>query len=94
MEPRITTLHPHGKRGVNINGDKYHLVRFQIRLALEEFGDMTLSALTQAVQAHLEGRFDGSIPWYVIWVRLDLEARGEIVPVAGGPPRRYRLNGS
>ena len=94
MEQRIKTLHPQGKRGVHISGDKYHLVRIQMILALEEFGELTLSELKDAVAAHLEGRFDGSIPWHVDWVKLDLEARGELERTAGVSPQRYRLTGS
>jgi len=61
-------------------------------LALEEFGELTLSELKDAVAAHLEGRFDGSIPWHVDWVKLDLEARGVIVcERRSGQPQMIRL---
>lgn len=93
MEQRIKTLHPQGKRGVNISGDKYHLVRIHLILALEEFGELAAAGLRQAVEAQLAGRFDGSIPWYVSWVTLDLEARGEVERISGVVPQRYRLAG-
>lgn len=55
---------------------------------------MTFKALMEDVEAKLAGRFEGSIPWYVTTVKLDLEARGEIERIRQSSPQRLRLVGS
>lgn len=92
MEEKILTLHPdEGKSGVNISKQKYDLVREVIVESLRSVDDMTFKDLTQHVHARLTGRFDGSIPWYVTTVKLDLEARGIIARLPKTVPQRLRL---
>jgi hypothetical protein len=82
MEDKILALHPEeNKSSVNISRQKYQLVKEAIVTSLQTdnemtFKEMTFKELTENVQAQLMGRFDGSIPWYVTTVKLDLEARG------------------
>jgi uncharacterized protein DUF6958 len=61
MEPKILTLHPQGKRGVNISRSKYETMKKTI---LEILGkaELTHAELTAAVERKLKGNFDGSIP--------------------------------
>ena len=59
--------------------------------SLRSVDDMTFKDLTQSVHARLSGRFDGSIPWYVTTVKLDLEARGAIARLPKTSPQRLRL---
>jgi hypothetical protein len=95
MEEKILTLHPtEGKSGVNINKEKYDLVRAAILEALRAVDDMTFKDLTQSVHVKLKDRFDGSIPWYVTTVKLDLEARGTIARLPKTSPQRLRLVGN
>lgn len=47
--------------------------------------------MTQHVQAGLKDRFDGSIPWYVTTVKLDLEASGVIARLPKTSPQWLRL---
>ncbi len=47
--------------------------------------------LIQAVDAFIGAVFDGSIPWYVTTVKLDLEARGILERVPGKGPQRLRF---
>ncbi len=91
MEYKIMTLHPEeGKQGVNIARKKYDMVRAAILNALDR-SELTFSELTRHVENQLGKTFDGSIPWYVTTVKLDLEARGEIERVPRSRPQRLRL---
>jgi len=92
MEEKFLTLHPDPtKAGVNINKDKYELIRDAI-LEVLKAKDGTLSMdLPHEVENSLKGKFEGSIPWYVTTVKLDLEARNAIERIAGVSPQRLRL---
>ncbi len=86
------TLHPQeGKRGVNISKGKYDVIKSAILASLRANEGMTFKDLTEDVARELEGRFDGSISWYVITVKLDLEARGVIERVPQMSPQRLRI---
>jgi hypothetical protein len=91
MEPRIMTLHPEGKEGVNISKEKYELIRQAIVGSLEDSGELTFSELGSEVARRLEGKFQGSISWYYTTVKLDLEARNVIERIAKRSPQRIRL---
>lgn len=79
MGDKILTLHPQGLNGVRIERSKYNQVRQAIFEALQTNGSMTFKDLTKAVEQKLTGQFDGSISWYCTTVKLDLEARREIL---------------
>lgn len=91
MEAKILTLHPQGKKGVNISRAKYDAVRAAMIAVLTGKKGMTHDELMEAIEKRLEGKIDGSIPWYAECVKLDLEARKVIDRTAGGKPERYRL---
>ncbi len=91
MSEKILTLHPAGKAGVNIDKQKYDTVREAIILSLREHDTLSFGELTAEVRMRLEGTFAGSISWYVTTVKLDLEARGEIVRVPKSSPQRLVL---
>jgi hypothetical protein len=76
---RILTLHPEGKKGVNIEKEKYAMVREAIIGVLKEEETVTFNGLMKGVLARLRGRFRGSIGWYVTTVKLDMEARKHIL---------------
>ncbi len=79
MTEKIKTLHPDpGKQGVNIDRSKYDLVRAGIFHVLGKTGTMKPMKMFDAVADHLAGQMDGSIQWYAVSVKLDMEARGEI----------------
>jgi len=83
-EEKILTLHPEeGKQGVNISRTKYEMVRQAILDAIRSQGTITFQGLVSLVDYNLRNRFEGSIPWYVTTVKLDLEARGLIERVPG-----------
>ena len=89
MDEKILTLHPQGKRGVNISKSKYETVKKTIVEILGK-GELTHAQLTAAVEKKLRGKFDGSIPWYMEGTKLDLEARGVIQRVPGEKHDVYR----
>ncbi len=79
MNEKIQTLHPDpAKQGVNIDRAKYDLVRSGIVHVLEDTPLMKPMQMFHSVADHLEGQMEGSISWYAVSVKLDMEARGEI----------------
>ncbi len=91
MEEKILTKHPAKKHGVNISKKKYHLIRKAIIQSLRSEGKLTFTDLARAVKRKLKGRFEGSIPWYVESVKLDLKARRVIERISKTKPQMYRL---
>ena len=91
MTERIMTLHPAGKQGVNIDKGKYDMVREAIEETLRAQPGITFSALTEEVGRRIGDVFDGSVSWYVVSVKLDLEARGVLERVDGRSPQRLRM---
>ncbi|KAA3664091.1 MAG: hypothetical protein DWQ04_07500 [Chloroflexi bacterium] len=91
MDEKILTLHPAGKTGVNISKAKYDQMRTTIISTLQTHGEMTFTQLNDAVGKQLEGSFDGSIGWYFTTVKLDLEARNELMRVPKSSPQLIRL---
>jgi len=90
VEGKILTLHPQGKRGVNISRSKYESMKKTIVEILGK-AELTHAELTTAVEKKLKGKFDGSIPWYMEGTKLDLEARGVIQRVPGETHDVYRV---
>jgi len=90
VEGKILTLHPQGKRGVNISRSKYESMKKTIVEILGK-AELTHAELTAAVEKKLKGKFDGSIPWYMEGTKLDLEARGVIQRVPGETHDVYRV---
>jgi len=79
MNDKIQTLHPDpAKKGVNIARVKYDLVRQGTFEVLRQHETIKPMKLFEAVADHLKGQMDGSIKWYAVSVKLDMEARGEI----------------
>jgi len=90
MDEKIMTLHPQGKKGVNISRDKYYKIKFSIIESLKG-KDLTHSDLVRSLKGHLKSDFDGSVGWYAETVKLDLEARGKIERFREGKMTFYRL---
>ncbi len=91
MDDRILTLHPQGKRGVNISRQKYEAIRRAIAEAIGGSDGMTYTELVAEVGQRLGGGFDGSVKWYVVSVKQDMEARGLLIRVPGTRPQLLRL---
>ncbi|HJQ15255.1 MAG TPA: hypothetical protein VJ830_10955 [Anaerolineales bacterium] len=91
MKDKIRTLHPDKKQGVNINKEKYDVIRNAILCVLQTQKEMTFMNLSRAVEKEVNGNFDGSVTWYVTTVKLDMEARGEIKRVTNSRPQLVKL---
>lgn len=91
MRDQIRTLHPKKKQGVNISKEKYEIIRKAILSTLHAQKEMTFMKLTRAVEKEVNGKFDGSVSWYVTTVKLDLEARGEVKRVPHSRPQLVKL---
>jgi hypothetical protein len=91
MRERILTRHPAGKKGVNIDAGKYRAVRDILIIILREEGQTTFSELNKKAINRLKDNFTGSISWYVVTVKLDLEANGIIERIPGTSPQQIKL---
>jgi len=88
MEERILTLHPDPlKTGVNIERKKYEQVYSAILEALQQEGALTFTQLCTSVEKLIGNGFQGSLNWYIVSVKLDLEARSVIERLPGRPHR-------
>ena len=91
-EEKILTLHPDpSKAGVNILRRRYELMKETILGILSRNGAVSFRDLTEEAGKELTGVLDGNIPWYVVVVKQDLEARGVIQQVPGKKPQQLRL---
>ena len=92
MVDKIMTQHPdQGKVGVNIDKLKYADVRETILDVIQSRGTITFKGLVDEVSARLGRAFDGSVPWYVTTIKLDLEAKGVIERIPNKKPQELRL---
>ena len=89
-ERKILTLHPQGRKGVNLGKEKYEQIRSTIIECLN-VQDLTHMELIECVKNELEGKFVGSINWYTETVKLDLEARFIIERIKEKKPQVYRI---
>jgi len=93
-EEKILTLHPQGKKGVNILKRRYDQIREYVLTTITEAGDISFEALSDRAVEDLSESFDGKVLWYVVTVKLDLEARGIIERIPKTSPHRLRMKGS
>ena len=91
MKERILTAHPDGKKGVNILKSKYDFIRANIIEVLKEVEEITYVELNHILKNHPKDTFDGSVAWYVVTVKLDLEAKNIIERVPKTSPHKIRL---
>lgn len=90
-EDRILTMHPAGKKGVNILRDKYEFIKDYILTKLKEEGEITFSDLADIAVDEISEEFDGKVLWYITTVKLDLEARNIIERIPKTSPHVLRL---
>lgn len=92
MEEKILTLHPQGKKGTNILRRRYELVKNTLLDVIRENGgEMTYEKMNELAAERLEKTLDGKPMWYIVTVKLDLEARGIFERVAGTSPHVIRF---
>lgn len=90
-EERIMTLHPQGKKGVHILKTKYDFIKEYILKTTKKHGEISYQLLDDLAVKELEASFDGKVSWYIVSVKLDLEARGIIERVPKKSPHEIRL---
>lgn len=90
-ETKIMTLHPSGKQGVNILLRRYEVIKTFILLKLKEHSEISFDELTDLAVKELSESFDGKVVWYMVTVKLDLEARKLIERVPKTSPHKLRL---
>lgn len=88
---KILTLHPQGKKGVNILRKKYDIIRHFILKTIEENKQISYSKLSDKAVEELTD-FDGKVVWYIVSVKLDLEARNIIERVPKTSPHELRIS--
>lgn len=91
MTIKILTLHPEGKKGVNIDLGKYNLIKETIINIIQSNGEISYQEMNKIAIAELNHKFSGSIPWYVVTVKLDLEAREIIERIPNTRPHELRM---
>ncbi len=91
MEEKIQTLHPQGKQGVNILKRRYDVIKDFILETVKKHGEITYEEVSDLAVKKLTPTFDGKVVWYVVTVKLDLEAREIIERVPKTSPHRIRL---
>ena len=91
---KFQTIHPEaGKQGTRIDAAKYEAMKAALLAVVPATGDgVRFMDLGEAVEPHLPDELfaDASVSWYVVTVKLDLEARGLIERVPGARPQRVR----
>ncbi len=90
-EERIMTLHPQEKNGVNILKRRYDFIKDFIVKTIKEQGEITYERLDDLAVKELTKTFDGKVTWYIVSVKLDLEARGIIERIPKTSPHKLRM---
>src|SRR5215212_4078532 len=96
METKIQLQHPQGKKAVTMAGTKYEPLKKAIMKVLQEHGPSTQKELMDGIVLFIQAgktKFEGSVPWHAEWVKLDMEARKEIVR-SNSAPAKYMLPGN
>lgn len=90
-EEKIMTLHPEGKKGVNILRRRYDTIKDFILKTIDVRGEIGFDELTDLAVDNLSNTFDGKVVWYIVTVKLDLEARKIIERVPKTNPHKLRM---
>ena len=91
MEEKILTLHPKGKKGTNILKRKYDLIKKTMLDIILKEGEIAYQDLSDRMITQLQDTFDGKVIWYVVTVKLDLEARDIIERIPKTSPHKVRI---
>jgi len=62
-----------------------------ILFAITKYVEITYQELNDLAVKKLSPNFDGKVPWYVVSVKLDLEAREIIERIPKTSPHKLRL---
>lgn len=84
------TLHPEGKNGVNISKKKYDIICDYILKKIHQHKEITFKELFEKGPDEIKN-FDGKVGWYIVSVKLDLEAQKIIERIPKTSPHKLRL---
>jgi len=90
-EEKIMTLHPQGKKGVNVLKRRYDTIKDFIVETVQEYTEISFEQLTDLAVNKLTKTFDGKVLWYLVTVKLDLEARNIIERIPKTSPHKLRM---
>lgn len=90
-EEKILTLHPQGKKGVNILKSRYDTIKEFIIATVKKHKVITYEELNKLAVKKLSNTFDGKVAWYIVTVKLDLEARRIIERIPKTSPHKLRM---
>ena len=93
-DEKIQLRHPGGKEAVRISREKYELLRSSLESVLRKAKAASHAELVKAVSRELKARrvvFDGSVAWYLEWVKLDMEARKLLKRLPDSSPQLFTL---
>ena len=90
-EEKILTKHPKGKKGVKISKAKYEFIKSYILDTLKSKKSISYQDLNDQAIKELSPTFDGKVVWYIVTVKLDLEASNIIERIPGKSPHEIRL---
>ena len=88
---KILTYHPQGKKGTNILKRRYKVIKDFIIKTIKEHGEITYEDLNDIANEKLTATFDGKVTWYIVTVKLDLEARMIIERIPKTSPHILRM---
>lgn len=87
----ILTLRPDGKKGILLLKHHYEQISDFILAAVHEHEHLTLNELLERGQQHLANSIESEVTWYLLQVKLDLEARGFIKAITPVYQKRLYL---
>ena len=94
MNEKVQLKHPLGKKPISMSKEKYDLLRPAVLRCLRKKGEATFRELSSAIEKEFKTKgqtFQGSLPWHLEWVKLDLEARNVIRRVPNTSPQEYNI---
>ncbi len=94
MVQKIQLKHPAGKPAVSIDKSKYDTIKESILNSLKK-RELTHTEIVEAVTEDFRKnkvKFEGSVGWYIEWVKLDLEAGKIIERIFDQSPQKFRLS--
>jgi len=94
MNEKVQLKHPQRKKPVSMSKEKYNLLKPAVLKYLRAKGEATFNEISRAIEKEFKTKgqaFQGSLPWHLEWVKLDLEARKVIRRVPKTSPQEYMI---
>ena len=94
MNEKVQLKHPQGKKPISMDKGKYNLLKPAVLKYLRTKREATFGEISSAIEKDFKSKrqeFQGSLPWHLEWVKLDLEARKVIRRVPNTSPQEYMI---